>query len=156
MAIVRDEVTVEMVATPERVWTLVSDVTRMGEWSPICTRCERLDGSTEPRVGSRFIGYSRQSGTRSSRECVVTACEPGREFAFDTLFRGEVSNRWRYHFESVPAGTSVTESYEVFVMPRWVRVLRRIPGMVGRSRRDARRGMQVTLEKIKATAERVT
>lgn len=154
MAIIRDEVTVEMAATPERVWALVSDVTRMGEWSPICIRCEWLDGSTEPLVGNRFIGYSRQSGTRSSRECVVTVCEPGREFAFNTLFRGEVSNRWRYQLESVPAGTSVTESYEVFVMPRWVRILRRIPGMVDRSRRDARRGMQVTLDKIKATAER--
>lgn len=70
------------------------------------------------------------------------------------IVRGEVSNTWRYQLASVPAGTSVTESYEVFVMPRWVRILRRIPGMVDRSRRDARRGMQVTLDKIKATAER--
>ncbi|MQA13303.1 MAG: hypothetical protein GEV09_03775 [Pseudonocardiaceae bacterium] len=30
----RDEVTVQLAAAPERVWELVSDITRMGEWSP--------------------------------------------------------------------------------------------------------------------------
>ena len=154
MTIVSDEVTIEVAATPERVWSLVSDVTRMGEWSPLCTRCEWLGESTEPQVGNRFIGFNRQSGVRSSRECIITASDPGREFAFNTLFRGNVSNRWRYRFESILGGTRVVESYEVLVMPRWVRAIRCLPGMVGRSRRDARHGMQVTLNRLKETAER--
>ncbi len=153
-AIIKDEVTVEMAATPERVWSLVSDVTRMGEWSPICARCEWLNGATEPQVGARFTGQSRQRGARWSRESVITASDPGREFAFDTLFRGNVSTRWRYRFEPIPEGTRVSESYEVILMPRWVKTLRRIPGMVDRSSRDARNGMQVTLDHLKAAAER--
>lgn len=60
----------------------------------------------------------------------------------------------RYHFESIPAGTRVMDSYEVLVMPRWVRTLRRIPGISGKSRREARRGMQVMLNRLKETAER--
>lgn len=152
--LVSDEVAVEVVASPDRVWSLVSDITRMSEWSPSCTGCEWLHGSTEPHVGNRFIGYSRQRGARLSRECVITVSELGREFAFDTLFRGKVSNHWRYRFESVPGGTRVTESYEVILMPLWVRTVRLIPGMVGRSHRDARRGMLETLNRIKATAER--
>ena len=101
MTIVSDEVTIDVAATPERVWSLASD--------------------------------------------------PGREFAFDTLFRGKVSTRWRYHFESIPAGTRVIESYDV---PRWVRTVRRIPCISGKSRREARRGMQVTLNRLKETAEK--
>ena len=31
-----DEVTIEIAATPETVYDLVSDITRMGEWSPEC------------------------------------------------------------------------------------------------------------------------
>lgn len=51
---------------------------------------------------------------------------------------------------------TVTESYEIVAMPRWVRALRRLPGMVERSRRDARRGMELTLERIGAVAEAET
>lgn len=155
-SLVSDEVTVEVSASPDRVWSLVSDLTRMKEWSPMCTGFEWLGGSTDPQVGNRFIGYSRQRGARMSRECVITANDPGREFAFDTLFRGNVSNHWRYRFESIPEGTRVIESYEVILMPRWVRTLRHIPGMVGRSRRDVRADMLETLNRIKASAERVS
>jgi hypothetical protein len=69
------------------------------------------------------------------------------------LFRGAPSTRWRYRFEPSDAATTVTESYEVVSMPVWVRALRRLPGMVERSRRDARQGMEVTLERIGAIAE---
>jgi hypothetical protein len=45
-----------------------------------------------------------------------------------------------------------TESYEIVAMPTWARAMRRVPGMV-ESRRDARRGMELTLERIVAIAE---
>ncbi len=151
--LVSDEVSVDVAAPPDRVWSLVSDVTRMKEWSQMCTGCEWLGGSTEPKVGNRFVGYSRVRGTRTSRQCVITASEPGRVFAFDTLFRGKVSNHWRYRIEAIPQGTCITESYEVILMPRWVKTLRLIPGMADRSRRDVKRDMLMTLNRIKASAE---
>ncbi|MGH9050843.1 MAG: SRPBCC family protein [Acidimicrobiia bacterium] len=40
-------------APPEKLYELVSDVTRMGEWSPECRRCEWIDGATGPAVGAR-------------------------------------------------------------------------------------------------------
>jgi uncharacterized protein YndB with AHSA1/START domain len=150
---VRDEVTRQIVATPHTVWSLVADATRMAEWSPVITRCEWIGDASGPAVGARFVGHNRQAGARWSRECVITACETGRELAFETLFRGAPSTRWRYRFEPSDAGTRVTESYEVVSMPMWVRALRKVPGMVERSRRDARRGMEVTLERIGAIAE---
>lgn len=149
----RDEVTREIAAAPERVWSLVADVTRMAEWSPVIVRCEWVGDATQAEVGARFVGHNRQSGARWSRECVITTCDPGAEVAFETLFSGAPSTRWRYRLEPSDEGTTLTESYEVVAMPRWVRALRRVPGMVERSRRDARRGMELTLERIGELAE---
>jgi len=153
---VRDEVSRQIAAPPETVWSLVADVTRMSEWSPVIDRCEWVDGASGPQVGAGFVGHNRQNGARWSRECAITASDPGRELAFETFFRGEPSTRWRYRFEPSEAGTLVTESYEVVAMPMWVRALRRVPGMIERSRRDARRGMELTLERIDTLAERGT
>lgn len=150
---VRDEVTRKIASTPDRVWSLLADVTRMDEWSPVIVRCEWVGNAKEAEVGARFVGHNRQSGARWSRECVITACDPGRELAFETLFRGSPSTRWRYRIEQSDEGTTVTESYDVVSMPMWVRALRRVPGVAERSRRDARRGMELTLERIGTLAE---
>ena len=48
-----------MNATPAQTWALISDVTRMGEWSPECVRAEWEDGATGPAVGAHFHGYNR-------------------------------------------------------------------------------------------------
>lgn len=148
-----DDVSMEIAASPDRVWELVSDVRRMGEWSPVCVRCEWTGGPAGPAVGARFVGYNRQSGLRWSRECEVTACEPGKEFAFRTLYKGAEATRWSYSLEPSGSGTKLTESYEVVSLPGWVRFARMIPGMAARTRRDAIGGMRSTLERIKAAAE---
>lgn len=148
-----DEVSAVIKASPEKVWALIGDITRMGEWSPVCRRCEWLGASQSPELGARFVGHSRQAGRRWSRECVITAAEPGREFGFSTLFRGGESTRWLYRLEPSGAATKVSEAYEVVSMPRWVRTLVRIPGVKAKSRRDNHRGMELTLARIKGVAE---
>jgi len=75
----RDEVTTEIAATPEKVWSLVADVTRMDQWSPVIERCEWMADEAGPEVGARFVGHNRQTGARWSRECAITACDPVRE-----------------------------------------------------------------------------
>jgi uncharacterized protein YndB with AHSA1/START domain len=148
-----DETAIEIAAAPERVWSLLSDVTRMGEWSPVCNRCEWTDGAVGPEVDARFVGHSRQGIVRFSRVCEVTASDPGRDFAFRTLFKGAESTCWRYQLEPTPTGTRVTESYQVVVMPRWVRLLHHIPGMHAKALRDARTSMTSTLARLRSTAE---
>ena len=49
-----DRAEIDIAAPPEAVWDLISDVTRMGDWSPECYRCTWLDGGTGPRAGARF------------------------------------------------------------------------------------------------------
>lgn len=148
-----NEVTTDSASSPQRLWGLVADVTRMSAWSPECQSCEWSRGATGPQVGARFVGRSRRGPVRFSRACEVTASDPGREFAFRTLFRGRESVRWRYRFEPAATGTRVSESFEVVSMPPWVRLLHRIPGMRAKARRDATRGMTTTLERLLAVAE---
>jgi hypothetical protein len=95
--------------TPEEVYELVSDITRMGEFSPICKECWWEDDGGGPRVGAWFGGRNvlpeRTWETRSE----VVAAEPGREFAF--VVNGTIA-RWGYTFTPVDGGTEVTESWE--------------------------------------------
>lgn len=46
-------------ASPEAVWAVVSDVRRIGEFSPECIRVEVVDGPEPPDVGARFRGTNR-------------------------------------------------------------------------------------------------
>jgi uncharacterized protein YndB with AHSA1/START domain len=148
-----DGASIVIAATPEAVWTLLCDIPRMGQWSPVCRRCEYLDGASSPSPGTRFVGHNRQAGARWSRTCVITQCDPGRTLAFHTLFRGEVGTRWRYELKPHAGGTHLTEAYELLSMPRWVRAMQQVPTMTARSRRVTHRGMERTLSKIKAAAE---
>jgi uncharacterized protein YndB with AHSA1/START domain len=154
-------------APPERVWAIVTDVTRMGELSPITYRCEWLGDSTGPAVGARFRGYNKMSPVRWSTLCEVTASDPGKLFEFrviDGTFnfgaRGKESTRWRYTFEPDGIGTRVHESYEVALVPPLLRIpesiVRKIPGgarWADNRRAQTDRGMEETLERLKRVAE---
>ena len=48
----------------------------------------------------------------------------------------------------------MTESYEVVSMPRWVRLLHRLPGMHAKARRDAVDNMTKTLERLRTITEK--
>jgi uncharacterized protein YndB with AHSA1/START domain len=146
------EVTVHVDAPPERVYALVSDVTRMGEWSPECVRCEWQRGATGPTVGARFRGWNRNGIARWSTVAEVVAAEPGHEFAFTTKQGSRDGTRWRYVLEPVDGGTDVTESYESVYVPFYVRLAERL---VLRSDREAQlaQGMRATLERLKHAAE---
>lgn len=54
-----DAVTVEIAAAPDKVYAMVSDITRMGEWSPECVSCRWAKGATGPAVGARFKATNR-------------------------------------------------------------------------------------------------
>ena len=118
----RGTAAVTISASPQEVYRLVSDVTRMGEWSPECLRCEWIDGASSPIVGSLFRGHNRISRYRWATTAQVTTADLGREFAFSTMEDGRESTRWRYLFEPSNGGTLVTESYE-FCWAPWVHVL---------------------------------
>jgi uncharacterized membrane protein len=53
------EVRTWIVAPPEQLWTLVSDIELMPRMSSELQYVEWLDGRTAPALGARFIGRSK-------------------------------------------------------------------------------------------------
>jgi hypothetical protein len=149
----RGSVTVHMAASADQVWDLVSDVTRVGEFSPETFEAEWLDGASGPALGARFRGHVKRNGRGPVywTVCTVVACEPGRDFGFTVGGPGgRVLNSWRYQLEPTVDGTDVTES---FTLPDTLPT--RLYWMIAGSARGRtnRKGMRVTLEKIKAVVE---
>jgi len=150
----RGDVDVTIDAPPEAVYALVSDVTRMGEWSPETVRCEWADGATGPAVGARFKAQNRHGRMRWSNKPEVTAAEPGREFAFSRKAPAGGEVVWRYSLLPEGAGTKLTESFEVIKRPpaavNWL-VLRMLRTKDRNA--DLIDGMRTTLDRIKTAAE---
>lgn len=95
-------------ATPEAVYDLVSDVTRTGQWSPICRACWWDDGAG-PRVGAWFTGRNEVPGRTWETRSEVVAADRGREFAWVV---GGTLVRWAFTMEPADGGTRLTESWE--------------------------------------------
>ena len=148
-----DSVTVHMKASPEAVYDLVSDVTKIGRYSPETFEAEWLDGATGPAVGARFRGHVKRNGRGPTywTTCEVVAAEPGKEFAFGVGQPGKRLNTWRYVLEPNGDGTDVTESFQLQEsLP-----LKLYWALLGWARgRTNRNGMRTTLERIKAEVER--
>src|SRR4029077_7781549 len=96
-----------MAASPERVWELVSDVTRIGRYSPETFEAEWIDGATGPAVGARFRGHVRRNGRGPVYWTKFTgvACGPGRMLAFHVGVGDKTVNTWRYQLEPAGDGT---------------------------------------------------
>jgi hypothetical protein len=138
--------------SPEELYDMVSDVTRMGEWSPVCQACWWDEGD-EPRVGAWFTGRNELPERTWETRSQVVAADRGREFAFAV---GGSWVRWSYTFAPVAGGTQVTESW-VFLPDGIARFHERFgpdaeAQIVDRSE-AARRGIPVTLAALKKAAE---
>jgi len=148
---------------PEDVYAIVSDVTRIGELSPVCKSSAWDDESQAGKEGSWFTGHNEiNKDITWDTHCQVVAANPGREFAFVNHGReGDMELvRWGYEFEPDGDGTKVTETWQVLPQyPDMVRsgapdaddadVKARIDGMA----QMARDGMKETLANLKRVAE---
>lgn len=148
----RDSVSLVVPTAPDRVYALVSDVTRTPEYSPEVTSCTWVGGVVDPRPGDRFAAVNDVGRGRPwTNSPVVTAAVPGREFALARTERMAGTVEWRFLLE--PHGeqqTLVTESYEVtapLTRPGWFW----IGTVYGRKdrRADLREGMERSLERIR-------
>jgi hypothetical protein len=135
----------------EELYAMVSDVTRMGEWSPVCTG-GWWDDDTRG-VGAWFTGHNETPSKTWETRSRVVADEPAREFAFVV---GGDRTRWGYTFTPVPDGTELTESWEI--LPAGEAYFAERFGATSEAeiaqRRDtARSGIHDTLAAIKKAAE---
>jgi uncharacterized protein YndB with AHSA1/START domain len=147
------EVSVYMEAPPEQVWALVSDVTRIGEFSPETFEARWTRGSTGPEVGASFKGHVKRNGVGPTywSPCQVTKCVPNELFEFAVGTDAVTVNNWGYRLEPTGTGTTVTEYFRLepaLPMRLYWTVLGALRG------RTNEKGMRTTLERMKAVVER--
>lgn len=150
----RTAVTLSINAPREEVWALVSDITRMNEFSPEVVEAEWIEGCTGPQVGARYRGRVRRNEKWPIlywTTCEVTESDPGTVFEFAVMMGQRRVNTWRYEFRESGGVTEVTESFDLGDQ-RYVKIWRLLGGFT-RERRN-KRDMLRTLERVKSVAER--
>lgn len=133
------------------VFAALSDITRMGDWSPECTGGRWVPPATGPALGARFEGDNvAKAGPvtvkRWTTTSEVTALVPDEVFEFVA----ESYTTWRYELTGLDGGTSVTESFSFPPYEGWQKLvygtlLNRPSAMV--------KGMQKTLARLKNVLE---
>jgi hypothetical protein len=137
---------------PEAVYALVSDVTRMGEWSPVCRACWWDDPDAGPVAGAWFTGRNQTPERVWETRSQVTVAD-GRSFVW------EVNGGWvRWGFTVAPeaGGTRLTQHWRL--LPRGVdgfgeRYGDDADAQIAERTEAAHSGIPTTLAAIKRTAE---
>lgn len=150
-----DSVALDIEADAETLYGMVSDLPRIGEWSPECAGVDWEGDVTTPVAGTTFMGHNAVGPGRRirwSRHGKVLTAEPGKAFSFITDEGGRPSTVWHYTFRPLGNGrTRVTEGYEVRWIPTWARIL----DVPTNRHKNLLENMRATLENLKVAAERV-
>ena len=150
----RAAVTLHIDAAPDKVWRLVSDITKMGDYSPEVKEAVWIGGATGPTVGARYRGHVKRNENWPVlywTTCEITECTPGEVFEFAVMMRDRPVNTWRYEFRATDGGgTDVTESFDLTPV-WWLRLYWALMGWTrGKTNRD---DMRTTLERVKKEVE---
>lgn len=104
-------VTKDIVAPAERVWTMVADLPRMGEWSPENKGATWLRGATCAKPGAIFSGSNQNGNKKWKTSGRIVDADPGRLLSFQIKAKGFKVAEWRYVFETTATGCRVTETW---------------------------------------------
>ncbi|MEI7913200.1 MAG: SRPBCC family protein [Mycobacteriaceae bacterium] len=140
---------VEINAPVSKVWSLVSDVSKMPQWSPQC-RVMRALGPVRP--GTRTVNLNRRGLLFWPTTAVITEVVPERKFAFRIPLNTTV---WSYELEPTATGTRLVETRhaENGVTAVSTAATNVALGGMETFERELLEGMQQTLARIKAAAE---
>ena len=141
---------IEINAPASKVWALVSDVSRMPQWSPQCRIMKAL-GPIRP--GTRTVNLNRRGPLFWPTTSVITEVVPERKFAFRIPLNTTV---WSYELEPTATGTRLTETRhaENGVTAVSTAVTKAALGGVEPFEQELLDGMNLSLQRIKAAAER--
>jgi uncharacterized protein YndB with AHSA1/START domain len=142
--------TVTIDAPPARVWSLLSDLTRMREWSPQVVRTAVVPRPV--RLGSRMFNLNQQGKKRWPTTGKVVRFSPNRDIAFRITENRAI---WSFQLEEVDGGTRVTHRRET---PQGTSALSRTLVKIALGGQkpflaELQRGMQQTLDRVKVAAE---
>jgi len=138
-------------ASPAAVWSVLSDMGRMPEWSPELIRIMPMKRGGL-RVGQWYLGVNRRGAVVWPTRSIVVTVEPGKAIAWDTTSSGA---RWIYELTPEGEGTRVVHRRPVTERLTTVSTLfagALLGGAEGHAD-ELEDGMARTLERIKAAVE---
>jgi uncharacterized protein YndB with AHSA1/START domain len=140
---------VEINAPVSTVWSLVSDLSRMPQWSPQC-RVMKLLGPLRP--GTRTLNLNRHKMLFWPTTSVITEVVPERKLAFRVPINTTV---WTYELEPTATGTRLVETRhaEKGVTAVSTAITKAALGGVDTFETELLDGMSQSLARIKAAAE---
>lgn len=139
----------EVAVPPARVWSLVTDLPRMGEWSPENRGGEWAGGATGPSVGARFRGRNTNGKRSWSTVVRVTACDEPTRFVFALRVFGVNWCDWVWEISPTPAGSSIKHSWIDHRGGTAVWLGRVVSGVADRARHN-RKNMEATMDRLVA------
>jgi hypothetical protein len=98
---------VRVEADPAYLYALVTDITRIPEWTDRVRRATWLVPDLVVRRGTRFR-LRAGVGWRRTRTFEVVVADPGRAFAFRSVTRRGTPTVWSFAFKAEPEGTTLT------------------------------------------------
>lgn len=143
------EASIDIAASPQDVWAIVSDLKRMGEWSP---QCRRMRVSGEVREGTTTFNLNRKGLLVWPTTSKVIRFEPNKAIAFRI---NENRSIWSYTLEATDTGTRVVERREAPTGTSGLSqfLVKTVFGGADSFEADLVVGMNATLARIKHEAE---
>ncbi len=140
---------IEIDAPVTKVWSLVSDLSRMPQWSPQCRLMKTL-GPVRP--GTRTLNLNRRNKLFWPTTSTITEVIPERKIAFRVNANNTV---WSYELEPTATGTRVVETRhaENGVKAVSTMTVNAVLGGVPSFEQELVEGMNTSLARIKAAAE---
>lgn len=144
------ETTIDIGAAPGQIWSVLSDLKRMPEWSPQCRRMHLLGALRE---GTHTANMNRQGRKFWPTVSKVVRFEPNQAIAFRTL-----TNDSTWEFEITPTATGSKLTERRLVPPKgtkWVSktIVKHLLGGEDSFDDEMVDGMNATLTKIKQAVE---
>lgn len=143
------EVSRTIAASPQQVYELVSDLPRMGEWSPENTGGKWMKGAAGPGVGARFEGTNALGKKKWKTVSSVTVARPGEAFGFDVTAAGMKVAGWGFTIEPADGGATVTHWWDDHRNPVIAKITGLAIGVKDRATHN-RANMEHTLERLAA------
>jgi hypothetical protein len=152
----RTSACLDIVATQERLYAFIAEMSRMGEISPECVGGSWVSDARGP--GAIFIGLNAAGDTRWRRRIRIETANPPYEFSWlnlgdpdESVDEGPGIARWGFAFRPIDGGTRVEETWALINEHPRLSALG-VEGLRGlRSRFE--RGMEMTLANLKVLME---
>jgi len=141
-------------ATPEQVWAIISDVTRIGDWSHECRAAEWLGETRRAAPGARFRGGNTVGRMSWSRQCEIVVADAPHLLTWRTVPTRLYTDQteWRITIDSDGDVTTIVQSFEVL---RLNPIMERLIHLLLPAHRDRTEALRADLGRLASVAETV-